>query len=1071
MSRFFRSLYSIFIILALMTSCEMFDNSPGSFLISFEWPKDGKPDFSAKKYFVWVLLEEWKDGDKDNATLLMQTSAVEFDSNGKAKIDLSDVKYGDNRVVKVEIRATNKTQDRVLYFGRSELFSFSSKDKDKVVNVELQTQATPGTGGTGTDSFSLQIMQDGNVVTKINDTTVDVRIKIVNGSRVIIANSLSLLEKYINDKNSVSEGVADKALSELKAGEAGYYDLESWDLNSGLDFAADAGGERIVYGKLVNDDGYMSETVQTSVNVDKAAPAIINPVVDPNPAKLGDTVVASFSFTEPVDMNALELDWGGLEFVQAESESSNVFTYTFKVTETTGEKTYSLKGSAVDEIGNGPVEFALGDLRIDKTLPSISNETVSVTDNKSSIKTGDKVTVTFEVSEELESDPEVTIDGKKFTRNGTSDKPYSFTYTVTNSDAEGLKTVLVSLSDLARNRNVIEIGETVKFDLSSPEIINPTVTPSGDPGMAGLGNKIEIRFNISEPVKELKFFVNGTDNSVSGLFTESVKDLTYTYTRTVQPSEAASEYVFSVFALDPALNALENFELGTVSVDIEKPDVESFVLSTTNVKLMEEFSLSLDFSEELSSLAVLVGSKDISAGCIPDNLDKKKYLCGHQANKDSDEGDGVKQFSVQMVDKSGNSNTVQLKKEGGAPATIEYDVTPPEVVNPVIAPEKANLDSTIDVRFSFTENVQNLVVDWGDLAGKFTRFNEETNQKLFIYKRKVTSDDPEGVFPVVITAAQDLAGNSIAGNIAIGSVEIDNSAPEIFNSSVKVNGSALRVFVVENDLIEVSFEVHEEISDYSVRSGLKKIESCVSEAVAEGTKYTCTYSTPSSDDGEGLKDVTVEVKDIAGNSATYPVGQLTYDMSLPQLSSAIVIPEKVNSSSSVVKVQFSFSEDVQIQIDEVFIVPENLGADLPLNCDTGTDYKKSFTCLHTFSELDSRVENYIVSVKVRDKAGNQIDELFIGKVSVDREKPYLTASDVNPSAVRQSEPFTISFAVNEDLETMPVVKIGDKEISGSECAEISARNYSCTHTANGDGGETDGVKSVTVNLRDSAGNL
>ncbi|HRZ80696.1 MAG TPA: hypothetical protein P5044_11865, partial [bacterium] len=217
--------------------------------------------------------------------------------------------------------------------------------------------------------------------------------------------------------------------------------------------------------------------------------------------------------------------------------------------------------------------------------------------------------------------------------------------------------------------------------------------------------------------------------------------------------------------------------------------------------------------------------------------------------------------------------------------------------------------------------------------------------------------------------------------------------------------------------------------------------------------------------------VTIEVKDLAGNSATYPAGQLTYDMSFPQLTSAIVIPEKVNSSSADVKVQFSFSEDVMINVDEVFITAANFGPELALNCNTGPDYKKSFTCSHSFESLDSRVEDYNVTVTARDRAGNQVADLFTGSVSVDREKPYITSSGIDPVSVRQNEPFTITFGVNEQLDAAPVVKIGDKEIPGTECSEVSAKNYSCTHTANGEGDETDGVKSVTVNLRDPAGNL
>lgn len=1056
--------FTALLVIAAMffSGCEYFDNTPGSFRINFTWPADGKPDFSAKDYYAWVILEEWPDGDMEKAVLLMQTSATPFDKKGKVSIDLSDVKYGENKVIKVEIRGSSKATDRVLYFGRSELFNFSSKDRDKEVKVALQTTATPGTGDDA-NRFHLQIVQNGNVVNKINDTEVTVRINVIQGNRIIIANSLSILEKYISDKKSVAEGFADKTVSELKVFEGNYYDLEKWELNFGLEIAEDAGGERIVYGKLLNDDGYMSETVQVSVLVDKTLPGVINPAVTPNPAKLGDLVTAVFSFTEPLDLEKLDLDWDGLAFAESESVTENVFSYTFEVTDETEERTFSLKGRAYDEIGNGPVHFNIGELKVDRTLPTISDETVSVTNDKQAVKSGDEVTVTFKVSEELEKAPEVTIDGKKFERVGDSKEPYTYKYSVTDADIEGLKTVLVSLSDLARNQNVVEMAQTVKFDLRPPEVINPTVTPAGEPGNAGLSTKIEIRFNISEPVEELKFLVNGSE---SELFAETVNGLTYSYTRTVENNESASQYVFAVSAVDFAGNALEPFTLGTVAIDVQMPAAVSQTLSKTNVKLLEVFTLDLEFSEELKGVTVLVGSKDISTGCAKSATDNKKYTCTHTANADSDEGDGVKQFSVQMTDMSGNSSTVQLKKTGGSPLTIEYDVTPPAVVNPVIAPSKANSDSTIDVRFSFTEDVENVVINWDGLV--FTRDNDENDRKLFIYKHKVMPADEEKSYTIKILEAFDIAGNPISSEIKIGTVEIDNTPPEIFNSVIKVSGDDSRTFVRENEVIEISFEVKEEISDHAVRIGLKKLSVCTNEDITDGKRYTCTYSTPSSVDGEGTKDVTVEVKDLAGNGTSYAVGQLNYDMSDPQLSSAIVIPERVNSSHGEVKVQFSFSEDVQIEVDEVYIIPENFGPALPLNCNTGSDYGKQFECRSFFLPEDERVENYDVSVKLRDRAGNEVPEIFIGKIEIDREKPYLSAQNVNPSAVKENELFTISFTVNEALVSKPVVKVGDKQLSESSCS--GALNVVCEHNANKDGDETDGVKSITVNLRDPAGN-
>jgi|GEM_PF-2133734 len=1070
MRHLFKIVLAALLVLTVL-SCEMFDNSAGSFQIKFQWPEEGTPDFAEKEYHMWVVLEQWKDGDDEKASIVMQTAPTKFSTDGKATVDLSDVKYAENLVIKVEIRGSTKTQDRVLYYGRSELFIFKSSDKNKEVKVKLQTQATPGTGSQDENGISLKIVQNGKEVTKINNTVVSVRVRVINGTKVIIANSLSILEQYLSDNSSVTDGVIEKPVSELTEAGEGLYDLEDWDLNTGLAFSDSDGGERVVYGKLVNDEGYVSETIQATVGVDKTAPVIINPTVSPNPAKLDDVVTVTFSFNEDIDPETLELNWDGLDFGADESAEGNILKYTRVISPEDEEKTYTLTGSAKDVIGNGPVEFQLGELLIDRTKPSIKNETVAVTDDKSSIRTGDTVTVTFEVSEEIEGKPEVTVDGKKFNRVGEATELYEFSYLVSDEDLDGTKTILVSLTDTAGNSDVVELGTKVKFDLSVPEIVNPIVTPSGDPGLAALGSRIEIRFNISEEVDELKFFVNGTENTDT--FTESVDGLTYTYSRTVDSSDSAvTAYVFSVSAIDSAGNSLAEQTLGTVKIDVIKPVILTHVISKNKVKLLESFNVELNISEALATISLLVGSKDISSTCTLSTTVDNQYVCTHVANEDDDEGDGVKQFSVMMTDLAGNSSTVQLKDTGGANETIEYDVTPPDIVNPVVAPEKANLDSTIDVRFSFTENVDNLVVDWGDLDGKFIRDNEETNKKLFIYKHKVTDEDEEGVFPVTVTSAFDEAGNEINAAILIGNVEIDNSAPVIYNTDISVNDDTSRSYVVTNDSVKIIFEVHEEISDYAARIGLLKIESCTEETVTEGMKYTCSYSTPSSDDGEGTKDVTVEVKDLAGNAKSYPIGQLTFDMSDPEISSSIVIPEKVNLSSSDVQVKFSFSEDVSVLSEDVTMVADPLSAEvLTLTCNTGTDYKKQFTCTVTFEESDTRVASYAVSVDASDKAGNKVEDVSVGTVSIDREKPNITESNVDPVSVRSGESFEITFAVNETLAAAPIVKVGDKELPGTECSEVSLNNFSCTHIANNDGDETDGTKSITVNLRDPAGNI
>jgi hypothetical protein len=1050
------ALITLIISVLLFSSCEMFDNTPGSFRIKFEWSEDEKPDFGAKDYYAWVLLEEWVGGEQSKARLLMQSSAAGFDDKGKVSIDLSDVGYGENRVVRVEIRGSDKVQDRVLFYGRSELFTFSSKDRDKEIKVALSARPTPGTGISEDERFGIKIMQDGTEVTKINDTVVDIRIRAVNGSRIIISNSLSTLEKYLNEKDPDLEGVSEKPLGDLKEVEEDIYDITSWDLNDGLDFGENDGGERIVYGKLLNDEGYLSETVQTSVLVDKALPAVVSPTVSPNPAKLGDTVSAVFSFSKQIDETTLEIDWDGLGFERVESGSSNVFTYTLKITETISEKGYTFSGSVSDEVGNGPVEFEIGELSVDVTPPSLVNEKVEVTDGKEAIKIGDKVTVTFEVSEDIEGAPEVTIDGKRFEREGDSDSPFTYHYTVADSDIEGIKTILVSMSDLARNQNVVELGDTVRFDLSAPEVINPTVTPAGNPGMAGTGTKIEVRFNISEPVSELSFHVNGEEST---LFEETVNGLTYTYSRTVTDSEIAPEYEFTVSAVDFAGNELVSHLLGTVVIDIANPSVTGHTLSHTNVKLNDTFTLGLELSEALSSLTVLVGSKDITGGCTKNS--ETEYVCSHTANIDGDEGDGIKQFSVQMRDLAGNSSTVQLRKPDTTPLTIEYDVTPPAIVNPVVAPSNANSGSTIDVRFSFTEDVEGVAIDFDGLG--FERFNSASDKKLFIYKYSVSpeSEYKETAYTITVTAAHDMAGNPIESAIEIGEVTIDNTPPVIESSEIKVSGDSERTYVISGEEIEIIFETIEEISEYKVRIGLMEVTGCTKEDFA----YTCTY-TSKPGDSEGTKDVTVELKDLAGNGASYGIGQLVFDMKPPELLDSLVIPSQINRSSSGFNILLNFSEEVRIT--DISMFPE-----LSLNCGDMTEYRTQYDCSYPFGAgEEDLVNDYVLGhIEFADRAGNVSTENDAETVKIDRELPYVEVQSPDPLdiTVKYGEPFSFSFVVNEDLLGKPVVKIGETTLSDDKCPETSDNTYECTHSPGDE--ESDGDKQVTVNLRDDFGNI
>ena len=94
-----------------------------------------------------------------------------------------------------------------------------------------------------------------------------------------------------------------------------------------------------------------------------------------------------------------------------------------------------------------------------------------------------------------------------------------------------------------------------------------------------------------------------------------------------------------------------------------------------------------------------------------DGVDWYEYTYKHTANAAGDEGDGIKFIGVSIIDLFNNPNTYTFG------TTINYDVTSPVVLNPTVTPAKAGrADETIDVRFSFPENVYQLEC-YGNLQG------------------------------------------------------------------------------------------------------------------------------------------------------------------------------------------------------------------------------------------------------------------------------------------------------------------------------------------------------------------
>ena len=831
--------------------------------------------------------------------------------------------------------------------------------------------------------------------------------------------------------------------------------------------AEEGDGTKAVAAAAVDLAGNLTRKVlDKEVNYDTTAATIINATAFPGNFKESDLLKVEIGFNEVVETVVFHGD--GLSFNDCTTDTEKQhYICTYTVLGTDDNREYSFTADITDTAGNLIEGLSVVSAVIDTTLPVISNQSVVTSTGNDPIGSGATVTTSFTVSEEPLSDPVLRIGTFSVTVSETTEGSltYEYTKTVESGDSDGLKNITVELQDKAGNAVEGTLG-TVTFDTIDPDIVNPIVTPAGTPGLAGLDSTVEVRFSLSEDVETIVFNGNGLT------FTENSVDNNYTYSYTVASDALEQTYTFSVDLTDVAGNT-NSVNLQPVQIDRTAPSISTYAVSATNIILGAPYTITLEFSEELKTVpAILVGSTDISSDCTKDTSvpSVEKWVCTHTA--ESSEGDGVKQINVQMTDLAGNSASTLLKDGSDVAVTIEYDTTSPEIVNPVIAPEKANMDSTIDVRFSFTEEVNNVVIDWGALDGKFTRDADNIgNKKLFIYKHTVDGADSNGVYPISITAAEDNAGNSISGTILIGSVEIDNTAPVISNEAVTVVGES-DLFVSTGDTVQIKFDTAEEIADYKVRIGLNLVETCsVVDNGGGSSTYTCTHSDPATI-GDGIKDVTAELKDTAGNSETHNLGtQLTYDMTAPQISNKIILPQKANESTTSVEVKFGFNENVKLTtLDDSSL---GLGG---AECTVDGAYANSFICTHTFV-AGSYNDEYAIAVTVEDEAGNALTAEAIGTLTVDRIIPTISGESVAPTNVKKDEEIVIDFTASEELEGDPIVKIGAKQLSTcggaitTSCCENTGGNaYRCTHPANVDNDEGEGDKLITVSIMDPAGN-
>jgi len=201
-------------------------------------------------------------------------------------------------------------------------------------------------------------------------------------------------------------------------------------------------------------------SANTPVTFDFTAPTIFPLAVNPTLAKAGTNLIITFTVSETLPVNPTVTVSGNAATFS--SKSGNNYTYTYGVQGTEGEGSKAVNVSATDSAGNTgsantPVTF-------DFTAPTIFSLTV----NPGTARAGVILTITFTVSETLESNPLVTVAGNAAIYHTKVANNYTYTYTVQGIEGEGSNSpVNVLAADSAWN--IGSAFTTVTLDFTGPD--------------------------------------------------------------------------------------------------------------------------------------------------------------------------------------------------------------------------------------------------------------------------------------------------------------------------------------------------------------------------------------------------------------------------------------------------------------------------------------------------------------------------------------------------------------------------------------------------------------------------
>jgi large repetitive protein len=726
----------------------------------------------------------------------------------------------------------------------------------------------------------------------------------------------------------------------------------------------------------------------------------------------------------------------------------------------------------------------------DHTVPTLTSVTISSNNtNPSYAKVGDIITLGFTTSESAGT-PTVTIATHSVTSTAIGNT-YTATYTMLNTDVEGLVPFTIDFTDAAGNAGTRVITTTnsssVTFDKTAPTLTINQASGQVDPTSA---TTIHFTVVFNEPVTgfatgDVSFTGSTVGGTLSGTITETAPNNGTTYDVAVTGMASPDGTVVTTITANKASDAAGNGNAASTSSDNTVnwiADAPPFVLSIIRqVPLNQKTNAAsvtfrVVFSETVTgvdasdfTVTTVSGSTTAAVGTVTPVNGFTYDVAVNSISADgiirldlNNSGTGIKDVDGITLDDIVGGFT--------SGDTYIIDQTPPTLTSVNIASNNTNtayakVGDKVTVLITASELIQAPAITI--LGHSATVTNVSGNQWKGEYTTLGT-DAPEGTiaFSIAFTDQAGNNGTAVSATSDASSVIFDKTLPTLTSVTI-ASDNTNPSYAKFNQQVTLSFTASEPITGTLVTIDGHTVTS----NSAGGNSYTASIVMTNAEPETLVSFLIAGFKDAAGNtgagvSTTTNSSSVTYDKTAPTLSPVTIISNNAYNTSlaktgDVITLIFTSSETIQtpvVSIASHMVTATNT---------SGNTWSATYTVQSTDVE-----GNAAISIAFTDLAGNAgttvINTTNSSDVNIDLTSPTLTTVSIlsnnpNPALAKVGNIITVNITPSEQIQPPTATIAG-------HAATITPHGGSYSATYSMISSDAEGIIPFSISFTDLAGN-